>query len=221
VDVEKNTVLIKYLFILLIGLVFIEKSISGKLTFKQKQPMMSSSLEVPEVQDTVSNFFTGAEEDYTFQKKPESNLAYIYFIKFYGSGNRTHTKLARVKRKVTGNLSEKIWKVLKHLSKGPKETESAKGVISGFNNGFRFKKRFNFQKGVLNLYLPEDFDNSTSAELMQDRLDQIVFTLLDIEGIEGIQLWMGDRRVTKLASGMIRIPELITKKNNRKVIRVE
>ncbi|MCB1142147.1 MAG: GerMN domain-containing protein [Leptospiraceae bacterium] len=217
--------ILNYLIILLIILVFVEKSISGKLTLGNKIPSIpeeathySSSFELPEIEDS---FFPGIQKKKDVEQLNSEKTGYhVYFLKFYGSGNRTHSKLVRVKRTLEGSLKDKVIQILDELSKGPGESELSRGAVNGFPNGLNFKKKIRFEKGIMHINLPEEFRSGNTYELMMDRLDQLTYTLFEFPEIRGIVLYENNQKISSLAGGLIPIPSVIRKKNIRKVVNI-
>ncbi len=207
-SVEKPKKLL-YLSILLFGLVLIEKSIPKKKQTIVQQKEESPVLEVVPTNEEVheNDIFASTE-----------TLQGIYFIKFYQVNQNTRSKLVKVQRIVKGSLKKRIKLALKELKTGPKTEELEKGVLTSLPNKFSYNKKFKLIDGVLHISFDESFEKNASKELMQDRIDQLSFTLLEFKEIKGIKLYINETEIRELGKDKLSIPVVINKTNNRKVV---
>lgn len=133
----------------------------------------------------------------------------IYFLKFFGSGNYTQSRLVRVQRTFRGDLKKRIRQALKALSSGPTAEEQKKGVISGLPERYEFGKKIRFRKGILHISLNETFTEEAGLDLMQDRIDQLCFSLLEFPEIKGVSIYVNGRKERYLGRDRLRIPSII------------
>lgn len=199
-----------YLSLLLIGLVLIDKSIpKKKQEIVQQQKEESPVVEVvPSSEEIYENDIFASGE--TFQG--------IYFIKFYQVNQNSRSKLVKVQRKLKGNLKKRIKLALNQLKKGPSSDELEKGVLTSLPNKFTYNKKFKLIDGVLHISIDENFEKNASKELMQDRIDQLSFTLLEFKEIKGIKLYINETEIRELGKDKLSIPVVINKTSNRKVV---
>ncbi|MCB1177853.1 MAG: GerMN domain-containing protein [Leptospiraceae bacterium] len=209
------------LFYLLILFVVLDKGLNFKNLIKPNfKTQNNSAFLLPEINENSIKNKSPVNEinDFdVFPEEPEKVDSGVYFLKFYGSGKQTHSRLVRVKRNLKGNLGKRVWKALKELEKGPTEAESKRGLLTGLPNKFKFYKKVRLKDGVLHISLPDNFDKKASLELIQDRLDQLCFTLFEFPQIKGIAMYIEGNRVRYLKSGQISLGDII-RKRNRKIV---
>ncbi|WP_165780196.1 GerMN domain-containing protein [Leptospira hartskeerlii] len=138
----------------------------------------------------------------------------LYFLKFYGRGNKSHSRLVQLKRKF--DHGDKILFILKELTKGPSTEEKTQGVLNALPNRMEYSKEYSVENGVLKLYLGPDFEASAGPELLKDRVDQICYSILENSELRGIRLYINGKQVRSLGGVGLPIPEVLTK-NPRKI----
>ncbi|MFB5650685.1 GerMN domain-containing protein [Leptospira wolffii] len=138
----------------------------------------------------------------------------LYFLKFYGKGNKSHSRLVQVKRK--HGSGDKVQFILKELTKGPSEEEKSQGVLNALPVRMEYSKEYSVENGVLKLSLGGEFEGGAGPELLKDRVDQICYSLLENLDLKGIRLYINGKQVRSLGGVGLPIPEVLTK-NPRKI----
>ncbi|WP_367898757.1 GerMN domain-containing protein [Leptospira sp. WS58.C1] len=138
----------------------------------------------------------------------------LYFLKFYGRGNKSHSRLVQIKRKF--DQGDKILFIMKELTKGPSAEEKTQGVLNALPNRMEYSKEYSVENGVLKLYLGPDFEAGAGPELLKDRVDQICYSILENSDLRGIRLYINGKQVRSLGGVGLPIPEVLTK-NPRKI----
>ncbi|WP_167492163.1 GerMN domain-containing protein [Leptospira koniambonensis] len=138
----------------------------------------------------------------------------LYFLKFYGRGNKSHSRLVQLKRKF--DQGDKILFILKELTKGPSSDEKTQGVLNALPNRMEYSKEYSVENGILKLYLGPDFEAGAGPELLKDRVDQICYSILENSELRGIRLFINGKQVRSLGGVGLPIPEVLTK-NPRKI----
>jgi spore germination protein GerM len=153
-----------------------------------------------------------------FPSEEEVSTAGVYFLKFYGSGKQTHSRLVKVKREFRGGLKRRVKMALQYLEQGPSEEEAKRGLLSGLPNQFQFTKKIRFKEGILYISLPESFHLEAGREIMKDRLEQLSFTLFENPEIKGISLYINEKKVRFLGKDQYKVNDIITRSNRKIVI---
>jgi spore germination protein GerM len=210
-------------------LIFLDNSISYKKNHKPVANLVNysqlTSLEdkfselpvyedpIPEVyEDPIPEVFEVSDV-----QEQDAPTQPVYFLKFYGAGQKTHSRLVKVYRQAKGSLKKKIKIVLSELSKGPTLEEEKKGIISGMPSDFHFGKKIKFKNGLLHISLPLEFSEDTGKELLQDRIDQLSHSLFEFPEIKGIVIYENGKKVEFLGKDNLYIPSVITRKE-RKIV---
>lgn len=213
------------LSILLLVLVLFDKGMTldmGKKAEDKKANFLNTAnfSPIPEIDDPSS-----------FEKKPSPVPEFfpdpvlehseksqgIYFIKFYGSGKNTHSRLVRVTRKVRGGLKTRVRTVWKELESGPKEEERNRGVISALPGEYKLIKKIRYSEGILFVSFSENFADGVGNQILQDRIDQINYTFFEIPEIKGIVYFFDGKRKKYLGKENLQIPDMYQKGNRRYV----
>jgi spore germination protein GerM len=130
----------------------------------------------------------------------KSDRYYLYFIRYNGG----KSELVRVERKSAAkNL--KVHEILKILQEGPEVRE--RGLLNTFDSRIRIlgiKK----ENGIVELNLSSDFDRM-GARVVQDRLDQMILTLIQFPEIRGVKLLIDGKHVKTLAGSGISVDSVI------------
>ncbi len=150
-------------------------------------------------------------------KKLEADSGWvpIYFLKFYGSGKNSQSQLVKLTREFPGG--DPISFIVSELSKGPTLEEKSKGVISAVPRKLPGSISYSFESGTLHLSLPEELTVGGSNEILKDRIDQFVFSLVGNYGIRGVILYSNGERLRTLGSDGLGLPHILVK-NQRKVL---
>lgn len=226
------------LFIVLFSLVILDKSLNSNYKKKTKKETTEtiekeeltkkskfSNIDIPEMEnpshrgEIESNeipVIVDSASDQVYTDEKETKEVYVYYLKFYGKGNKSYSKLVRVprvgKRKFISNLKT----VLKSLVLGPSSTEQEKGMLTSLPGSLRFSKKVRLENGILYLIINAPLDKDVGPELAKDRLDQLIFSLTELRGVEGVVLYYKDKPLYKSSDGNNR-PIVLTK-TQRKVV---
>ncbi len=205
------------LFFLLVFFVALEKGVQikkGSISTRQ----VTTDFALPEVSEVGLKKQSLEIVPEIFPSEEEVSTAGVYFLKFYGSGKQTHSRLVKVKREFKGGLKKRVKMALQYLEKGPSEEEAKRGLLSGLPNQFHFTKKIRFKDGILHISLPESFHSETGREVMKDRLEQLSFTLFENPEIKGISLYIDERKVRFLGKDQYRVNDILTRSNRKFVI---
>lgn len=184
-----------------------DHSVQKEIAKKQKHPLDD---EIPQI-TLPEDRFPGAGK----KLEAESGWIPIYFLKFYGSGKNSQSQLVKLTREFPGG--DPITFVLTELSKGPTPDEKSKGVISAVPKKLSGSISYRLEAGTLHLSLPEELMIGGSNEILKDRMDQFVFSLVGNYGINGVILYSNGERVRTLGSDGLGLPQILVK-NQRKVL---
>ena len=136
----------------------------------------------------------------------------IYFLKFYGQGQKSHSRLISVNRTLTDNT---VQSVLDQLINGPTENEKKKGVLSAIPNNILYDRNYTIKNKVLHISFSGKIEYGAGPDLMNDRLDQIIYTLLELEDIDGIKLYIDGKKVSSIGGDGISLPNILTRRERR------
>ncbi len=183
--------ILRFEIILLFVLVLIDKGTSLDFSKKFSIPKSVSSfqiskLSIPEISEDPVDYEPPKKK---YLSGRTTSIQGIYFLKFNNRGKRVVSTLVRVPRSLRGSLKKRVWSALLEISKGPTQEEQSRGVISGFPSDFAFLKKIQLKAGILHISLPPEFDENTGRDLMNDRVDQLIFTLLEFPEIRGVKLY--------------------------------
>ena len=155
------------------------------------------------------------EPDEPASKNIES--LYVYFLKFYGKGNKSHSRLARVARESGESTQKNIEIILNELIKGPNAEEKEKGILNAIPSKLLYSKDFVIQDGILRINLNDEFGYGAGPEILKDRIDQLTYSLLQIPEIRGISISIGNKKIHSLGGDGVPIPPVLVR-NQRKVM---
>lgn len=149
----------------------------------------------------------------------QKNLSYqehtnIYFIKFFGSDNKSSSRLVRVPR-IIPRGKDPVQFVLEELKKGPRPEESSKGVLNSLPDGFSYSKSYQIQDGILHLDLDSRFEYGGGPEIIQDRMDQLAHSLIGVSGIRGVKITINNKKVSSLGGDGVPLPKVLGKRDRR------
>ncbi|MBM9547212.1 GerMN domain-containing protein [Leptospira sp. 201903074] len=150
-------------------------------------------------------------------KRLQADAGYlsVYFLKFYGTGKNSQSQLVKLSREFPGG--DPIPFLFQELTKGPNPEEKGKGVLSALSKRIRMEPNYRLENGILHISVSEDISYGGSMEILKDRLDQIVFTMVGNFGIKAVVLYSNGERIRTLGSDGLTIPEVLAK-SQRKVI---
>ena len=143
----------------------------------------------------------------------------VYFIKFYGKGNKSHSRLVKVQRTNSDYADITIETILDALIAGPNQEEKANGILSALPPGLNFSHSYRIENNILHLSLSQNLEYGAGPEILKDRLDQITFSLMELEEIKGIKLYIDGKKITAIGGDGIPVPDILTK-NQRMVMRL-
>ncbi|MCE9500250.1 MAG: GerMN domain-containing protein [Leptospira sp.] len=176
---------------------------------EQKEPLIedleeeSPDIQIPTVEIEEN---TGMSE-----QNDSSDLISVYYLKFYGKGNKSHSRLAKVTRPSLGSPEQNVHAVLDELIHGPNTEEKEKGILSAIPKNMTYSRNLKLQNGILYLNLNKTIESGAGPELMKDRLDQLTHSLLDLKGIRGIKLFIDNKKINSLGGDGIPVPEILVK----------
>ncbi|AXR68506.1 GerMN domain-containing protein [Leptospira mayottensis] len=139
----------------------------------------------------------------------------LYFLKFYGKGNKSHSRLVKVLRLSKGGDRVKL--ILNSLIAGPVSQEKEKGILNSIPQNLHYDGDYRIEEGILKLSLSSDLERGAGPELLKDRIDQLTYSLMENLPIRGIQLRINGKFVRSLGGEGVPLPSLLTK-NPRKIV---
>lgn len=148
-----------------------------------------------------------------FPSKLNNENVSIYFLKFYGKGNKSHSRLVKTTRELDPNKIVNVGTILESLIKGPNAEEKSQGILSAIPVGLTFARNYKIDNNILHLSLGTEFEYGVGPELMQDRIDQIIFSLMELDEIKGVKLYINGKKITSIGGDGIPVPNVLTKKN--------
>jgi len=213
--------ILTYQVIILVVLVVLDKGTSLEFTNgfsfqKSTQSFKNSMINLPEISEDPMEFGITQKK---FSKVKTTQQG-IFFLKFNSRGKYVTSSLVKIPRTLKGTLKKRVWNALEELAKGPTGEEESKGVISGLPPGFKFTKKIRLRDGILNITLPEGFEENTGKELMKDRIDQLVYTVMEFPEVKGVKLNIEGKNATYMGSDNLNIPGVLVK-TERRVLKIE
>ncbi|MDI7190241.1 GerMN domain-containing protein [Leptospira santarosai] len=139
----------------------------------------------------------------------------LYFLKFYGKGSKSHSRLVKVLRLSKGGDRVKL--ILNSLIAGPVSQEKEKGILNSIPQNLHYDGDYRIEEGILKLSLSSDLERGAGPEILKDRIDQLTYSLMENLPIRGIQLRINGQFVRSLGGEGMPLPSLLTK-NPRKIV---
>jgi spore germination protein GerM len=130
----------------------------------------------------------------------KSDSYYLYFIRYNGG----RSELVRVERK-SASGKVRIDDLLKALQEGPAVRE--RGILNAFDSRIKILGA-KLERGILEINVSSEFDRM-GKRIIQDRLDQLVLTLVQFPEIRGVKLLMDGKQVKSLSGSDIKIDKVI------------
>ncbi|EQA37951.1 sporulation and spore germination [Leptospira inadai serovar Lyme str. 10] len=184
---------------------------NGGQNWSESESTDSDDLFIPVVDNPKAAISESFSEERIHHEPGEIEL---YFLKFYGKGSKSHSRLVQVKRKhVSG---DKVHFILKELSKGPDPDEKRSGVLNALPPKFTYSTEYSVENGILRLSLGSEFETGAGPELLKDRVDQLCYSLLENLKVKGIRLYINGKKVHSLGGVGFPVPDILTK-NPRKI----
>ncbi|MCB1190901.1 MAG: GerMN domain-containing protein [Leptospiraceae bacterium] len=228
---EDQYIILKILNIFLLCLVLIDKSIennsfsdkSNSKSYESKLVKQADFQPSNDNDDYAKNY--GREvptisEKYTANKSkkpPEENLVSVYYIRYSAEKNQPEPDLVKVKRKAGKNLKQKIKVILKALIQGPNLQEQKSGISNSIPLDLAYHKKVKISKGVIHISFTKELGAKANINTLKDRIDQLTYSLLSIEEVKGIKLYIDYVPVRTIGEAKFPIPSILTKRT-RKVI---
>ncbi|MCG6168425.1 GerMN domain-containing protein [Leptospira sp. FAT2] len=175
---------------------------------------------VPVLEPPITNVLSEKESEHgsahaSVPIPSEKGELSLYFLKFYGKGNKSHSRLVKVLRLSKGGDRVKL--ILNSLIAGPVSVEKEKGILNSIPQSLRYDSDYEIQNGVLKLSLSGDLERGAGPEILKDRIDQLTYSLMENLPIRGIQLSINGKFVRSLGGEGMPLPSLLTK-NPRKIV---
>lgn len=187
-----------------------EEVYEHSLQKEKSKKSLSFEDEIPQITLPEDRFPGGGKKI-----EAESGWIPLYFLKFYGSGKNSQSQLVKLSREFPGG--DPVSFVLQELTKGPNPEEKTKGVISAIPKRIKMDPVYRIDQGVLHLSLSEEITIGGSHEILKDRLDQLVFSLVGNYGISGVILYTNGERLRSFGSDGLGLPSVLVR-NQRKVL---
>lgn len=177
-----------------------------------RESSYASDFSIP-ILDTSSR--ENPQQKETYQQQ---DYIYIYYLKFFGRGRNSYSRLVQTRRKAPNTLKAKILTVLRGLIKGPNAEEKEKGLLTALPGRLKVSRHFKVDKdGILYLSVNYELGNGAGPDTLKDRLDQLAYSLLSIREIKGIDLHIKHRKLTRIGPHRIVIPEILSR-SPRKIL---
>jgi spore germination protein GerM len=205
--------------IVLLVLVLLDKGMTLDIG-KEKEiktdlsPKAAKHFALPEIEEITENPKTTIPESFPEPEIVEKSQS-LYYIKFYGSGRNTHSRLVRVNRTVSGPLRAQFKKIWRELEAGPSEEEKKRGLLSTLPVEEKFIKKMRFSKGILYISFSENFAEGVGNAILQDRVDQINYTFFEFPEVKEIVYFMDGKRRKFIGRDNLEIPTVFHKGNRR------
>lgn len=212
-DEEKkpNKKFIHKLSVILIIFVLLEKGLSWKTGDFSTSIKTANHTPIPEIPDQEQNPVVNSQfpEEDSETKKIISH--YVYYIKFYGSGKNIQSRLVRVKRNFQGNTLKRAKLILRELQIGPNEEEAKRGLITTLPQEEKIVQKMKLKNGILHISFTHAFEKNSGKLILQDRIDQINYSLFELTEIKGIVYYVNKKHVTTLGTENLQIPKIFYK----------
>ena len=129
----------------------------------------------------------------------------LYFLRFKGSRLKdSRTEMVRVRRPLPdGEVT--LMDIIAQLQSGPLSGE--RGLLNAFGDRIKVSDAY-VDRGVAYVYVDKSIDR-LGAHIVQDRIDQLVFTLTQFPEIQGVQLIKDGSPIESLGGGKIPVSGLL------------
>ncbi|XDD49058.1 GerMN domain-containing protein [Leptospira sp. WS92.C1] len=139
----------------------------------------------------------------------------LYFLKFYGKGSKSHSRLVKVLRLSKGG--DRVRLILNSLIAGPVAAEKEKGILNSIPQDLSYHENYRIENGILQISLSGELERGAGPEILKDRIDQLIYSLMENLPIIGVQLKINGKSVRSLGGEGMPLPSLLTK-NPRKIV---
>jgi spore germination protein GerM len=123
------------------------------------------------------------------EKEPETGEYLIYLVKFNENDNRM--SLIPVKRNI--NADSPLKSTLNELIKGPNKTEKKKGLLTAIPDDLRIRNVQIIGKNAV-LDFNDAIETNANGEILLTRIDQLVYTATQFEGIDNVIIKVNGRQ---------------------------
>lgn len=113
----------------------------------------------------------------------------IYFLRINDHTERV--SLVPVTRTIKGKAS--LEKAIGELIKGPSSSERSKGILSAVPSNIRLRG-VAIKNGVAEIDFTDAIERNAAGSILMNRLDQIIYTATELEGIHGVIIKINGRR---------------------------
>lgn len=169
--------------------------------------------DVPVLEPPIFSMDSTNEPDFPIPS--EKGELSLFFLKFYGKGSKSHSRLVKVLRLSKGGDRVKL--ILNSLIAGPVSQEKEKGILNSIPQSLRYDDNYRIERGILKLSLSSDLEKEAGPEILKDRIDQLIYSLMENLPIQGVQLKINGKFVRSLGGEGLPLPSLLTK-NPRKIV---
>ncbi len=205
-DTEKkpNKKFVYKLLFILIVCVLLEKGLSWKTQDFSNSIKTANHNLVTEISEKTETQFSNLE----FPEDSQIVTQYVYYIKFYGSGKNIQSRLVRVKRIFRGNTLKRIKLILRELQTGPSEEEAKRGLITTLPQEEKIIQKIKLKNGILHISFTPHFEKNAGNLILQDRIDQINYSIFETHEVKGIVYYMNKRKINSLGIEKLNIPKI-------------
>ncbi len=130
-----------------------------------------------------------AEPEKKESPQPIESRMKIYFLRVDDRSERV--SLVPITRHIKGEAS--LERALGELIKGPNSTERGKGLLSAVPSNIRIRG-ISVKNGIAEIDFNEAVEKNAAGSILLNRLDQIVYTATEIEGIRSVIIKINGRR---------------------------
>ncbi len=158
-------------------------------------PATEKSLPSPPVQPSTSQESQGGAPSKPYALPTLNRISKLYFVRISETGK---PELIPVERRISYRTAP-LTETLKELLHGPTPAEKERGISSLIPLGTEIKS-VNIRDGIVHIDLGESFRfNPLGAEGYHAQVRQIVFTVTEFPGIQGVQFLVEGRKLDYLS----------------------
>jgi spore germination protein GerM len=134
----------------------------------------------------------------------------LYFFKFDSQNDRVARQ--KVFRKTLQNAH--IREVFDELLRGPLEKEKQKGLVTALSTNLKLIGfKYNPASKIVTLNFNEALEENGSREIIQKRIEQLVYTGTQFSAIQGISIRIRGKGKAVISGDGIILPEVLTRRN--------
>jgi spore germination protein GerM len=157
------------------------KKIKNELAKEIAKEIAKEKVTKEEVTKETKNSKEKIVTDKPDKKETPHSEFLIYLVRFNENGNRM--SLLPVKRNIKAESPLKD--TLNELIKGPNKTEKKKGLLTAIPDDLRLRNVQVVGKNAV-LDFNEAIETNANGEILLTRIDQLVYTATQFEGVEGV-----------------------------------